>query len=72
MKIEPTPAYYKIIDNKIQEIEKYAHDGIYAVKSPTLSFQNIISEARGLRKMLREMLPQVPAKTANEGEGDAA
>ena len=72
MKIEITPAYYKILDSKIQEIEKHARDGIYGVRSPTLSFRNIISEAINLRRMLRELLPQVSAKTANEGEGDTA
>ena len=72
MKIELTPAYYKILDNKIQIIEKHAHDGIYGAGGPTLSFRNIISEAINLRRILRELLPQVPATPANEGEGDAA
>ena len=72
MKIELTPAYYRILDNKIQKIEKHAYDGIYGVGDPTLSFRNIISETRNLRRMLRELLPQVPSAPANKGEGDAA
>jgi len=60
------------LDKKIQEIETLAHDGIFNTENYVPLLRNITIELRSLRRMLRELLPQVPAKTANEGEGDAA
>ena len=60
------------LDKKIQEIETLAYDGIFSTENYVPLLRNITIELRSLRRMLRELLPQVSAKTANEGEGDTA
>ena len=60
------------LDKKIQEIETLAYDGIFGTENYVPLLRNITIELRSLRRMLREMLPQVPASRADEDEGDAA
>jgi hypothetical protein len=72
MKIELTPDGYEKIDAKIQGIENLAYEGVFSDKNTVSRFQQIASETKKLRQILREAMLLVPAAAASGGEGDAA
>jgi hypothetical protein len=73
MKIELADDGYEKIDVRIQEIENLAYEGVFSDKNTVSRFQQIASETKKLRQMLREVLLLVPDATAvSSDKGDAA
>jgi hypothetical protein len=63
---------YEKIEAQIQKIENLANNGIFAEESRNSRFYQIVSEAKRLRQILRDVLLIVPAAVKSDGEGDAA
>jgi hypothetical protein len=63
---------YEKIDARIQKIENLANNGIFAAESRNARFYQIVSEAKKLRQVLREVLYLVPTIESKRVGGDAA
>jgi hypothetical protein len=63
---------YEKIDARIQKIENLANNGIFAEESRNARFYQIVSEAKKLRQVLREVLYLVPTIESKCAGGDAA
>ena len=63
---------YAKIEERIQEIENTASEGMFSYKNAVSRFQQIVSGAKKLRQILREVLVIVPAGKTSGGEGEAA
>jgi hypothetical protein len=79
IKIELAADGYERIDAVVQEIENLAYEGIFSDKDAVSRFQQIASEVKKMRRVLREVLLLVPthdtalpAATIRDGGGDAA
>ncbi|MDR2924271.1 MAG: hypothetical protein LBU85_13155 [Treponema sp.] len=73
MKIELCKDGYEKIEERIQAIENFANEGVFAypLKTAPEKCQQIVFETKKLRQVLRDVLYLVP-DTVQVGEGDAA
>ena len=70
--IELAEGGYVKLEGKILDIEKLAHEGMFSDKDAVSRFQEIFSEAKNLRQLMREVLLISPAALIRQEPKDAA